>query len=368
MKTVHDLRFWVLSAALVVAACDEAGTDPLFDDLTAEEQLELSVLEDEGAFDAGLTFSDVVADADATMGREVDEEARTHRLDAATTFAEARRAHLARDYRRALELSRAARRLVARALVATGGEAAVEDLIERLEDALTTLDDEVVDDPEATRAELEDIIAEARAALEAGDTLLAASWALLGEQRLRLRRGRHLRAFDIGEDRARFEVAVAGASVALAERLITDHEVPDDVTDVAPSDGVTADVTERRNRWLALAKRWLARAETALSNGSYARAVHAAFHAQWSALKAVVLPGGITEAEVELLVDVSGTLLDEATAAVGDEPTELQQRALERAGELHALGLSMIEEGRVRGIAPLWRSASISAWLVASTS
>ncbi len=367
MKTVNDLRIWLLAAVVAMAACDESGTDPAFDDPNSQESLELSVLEDEGAFDAGVTLASVVADAESTMGRPANPEAIALRLEAAASFAEARRAHLAGDFRRALDLSRAARRLVARSLIATGGLPSLEDLVERLEDVILTLDGEVVDDPDAVRAELEAILAEAQAALDAGDTVGAAAWAILGEQRLLLHRRLHR---DVGETRARFEVAVAHASVALAERLIDERRVSDEVTDVAPTDvepsDAASDVPERRNRWLAHAKRWLHRAEIHLSNGHWARAVHAAFHAQWSALKAVVLPGGITETEVELLVAVSGELLEQAKAAVGDAPTDAQLRVLNRAEELYALGVRMVEEGRLRGIAPLWRSASMSAWLMAS--
>jgi hypothetical protein len=365
MKTLLDLRVLALGALIATAACDDAATDPTFDDLDAQDALELAVLEDEGSFDAALTFVGVVGETQVDLGRP-DAEARGFRLQAAALFAEARRAHLAGEGRRAIDTARAARRLVARALIASGGLPAVEDLLERLEDAGVTLDDAVVDDPDALRAELEAILDEARTALAAGDSVEAVAWAILGEQRLRLRRGHHFRAFDIGQDRARFEVAVAAASVRLAERLIEAGEVPDAVADVQPTDAAMADVPERRTRWLGLAKRWLSRAEEALANGHFARAVHASGHAQWSALKAVVLPGGITREEIRLLVRVSETLLEEARSAVGDDPGEVQARVLNRAEELRALGVRMIEAGRVRGIAPLWRSASMSAWLVAS--
>jgi len=175
MKTVNDLRIWALTAVVAMAACDDGGTDPAFDDLDAQESLELSVLEDEGAFDAPVMLASVVADAEVSEGRTVGAEAIGLRLEAALTMTDARRAHLAGDRRRALDLSRAARRMIARSLLATGGLPAVEDLIERLEDVMVTIDDEVVDDPDALRAELEVILAEAEAALEARDSVGAAA-------------------------------------------------------------------------------------------------------------------------------------------------------------------------------------------------
>ena len=149
---------------------------------------------------------------------------------------------------------------------------------------------------------------------------------------------------DIRPDRARLAVSLAETAVALAERLINARDVPvrDAVTDVA----------DRQNRWLAHAKRMLERAQRALENGHFARAVHFAQHAHWSALKAVILPGGITEAELEAMIKVAEELYGQAEAALGDAPSELELRLFQRAGRLIELGKTRIEEGHKRGVAP----------------
>jgi hypothetical protein len=69
MNNVRNLRFSALMALFAVAACDDSGTDPSFDDLTREQQLELSVLEDQGSFDAAIIMSSVTGEVATTMRR-----------------------------------------------------------------------------------------------------------------------------------------------------------------------------------------------------------------------------------------------------------------------------------------------------------
>ncbi|MDA0328657.1 MAG: HEPN domain-containing protein [Gemmatimonadetes bacterium] len=360
MRMLIKPRFLGLLGILAVAACDDIGTDLGFEDLTAEQQLELAVLADEASFDVAVTMTSVSNDVAVAHGQTVALQARTLNAEARAAFHEARREMLAGNHRRALEVSDIARRLVARSLIATGGVPAVEDLIERLEDLLLTLDNDVFDNPEALRAELEAIIAEAHALLEAGDSVGAAARAILGEQRARFRRGQHDRRGDVDPDRARLEVSFAGVAVSLAERLIADQVVPIDVAQ--------PDASGRRNRWLANARHMLEHAQQALSNGHFARALHFAQHAQWSALKAVILPGGITEDELDAMVVLATELHEQASTALGAnpdiEPSELELRILGRAGDLLEIGIRKLEAGHRRGVAALWRSAVMSSWLI----
>ena len=59
MKTLNYTRIPALLALLAVAACDDAGTDLAFEDLTPEEELELAVLADPGSFDIAVELTDV---------------------------------------------------------------------------------------------------------------------------------------------------------------------------------------------------------------------------------------------------------------------------------------------------------------------
>jgi hypothetical protein len=50
-------------------------------------------------------------------------------------------------------------------------------------------------------------------------------------------------------------------------------------------------------------------------------------------------------------------------AALGDDPTELEATLLQRAERLIAAGEAMLEDGKKRGVALVWRGAVISSWL-----
>ena len=358
MKTRKTHRALALFGLLAFAACDQAGTGPLIDGLTLEETLELTVVEDDGAFDIAVELTTVGTDVAASFGAPRVQEGRVLTMDAQRRFSAAREALHAADRPRALAEAREARRLIARAVLATGGGEALDALIERIEElALTAVeDDEVFDDPGSLADELERLADAARDRLASGDSIGAGERALLGEQRARFRRGRRDHRGDIRPERARLAVALARTAVSLAERLVSAQDVP--VRDAA------VDVTDRRNRWLMHAHRMLERAQQALESGHFARAVHFAQHAHWSALKAVILPGGITEAELKAMVELADSLYGQAEAALGDDPTELELRLFRSAGRLIELGKAKLDEGNKRGVAALWRASVICAWLL----
>ena len=356
MRSLRIRGFLALLGVWAVAACGESGAEPLFDDLTAEERTELEVLADEGSFEVALELSEATSDAAFELGDARAPEGRGMNALARVRFEEARSAMLSGEHRRALEAVREARRLVARALRATAGEAALEAVIERIEALALTADDDVFEDADALRAELDAIAADARALLAQGDSVEAAARALLGEQLARLRRWRADRP-DVDVDRARLAVELAGSAVGLAERLVTAESDP------APCAAIT-DVRCDRNRWLRQAKILLALSERALEAGHLRGAVHLAEHAHWSALKAVLLPGGIQEEEIEAMVELANDLFAQAEAAIGDDATDLRKRLLHRAAELIEIGLAKLEDGQKRGVAALWRAAVICTWLL----
>lgn len=356
MRTRKNHAFLALLGVFALAACDDVGTETLLDDLTLQEQAELAVLSDPGSFEVALELTEASNDAAAGLGMMEVASGRMFNAQARSRFVEARQAMLAGEHRRALDAARQARLLVARALAALGGDASLEALIERIEELALTAEDDVFDDADAVRAELEAIAAEARELLAEGDTLAAAAWAILGEQIARRHRGRRDRP-DIQVDRARLSVALAGSAVALAERLIADGTVP-------PATDRVTDVASHQNRWLGHAKRLLAMAEQALGEGNLRRAVHLAHHAQWSALKAVILPGGVNDEEIRAMADLAQSLYEQAEAALGQEATDLELRLLNHARELIELGLERLEAGQARGVAALWRAAVVCHWLL----
>jgi HEPN domain-containing protein len=360
MKQTTTHRLLVLLGLLALPACGESTLEPPGASLTPDEALELAVLEDPGSLDVAVELTDATHDVAADFGVASATEGRDLSAQARAGFLVARESARAGDLRRAIDEARLARRLAARALVASGGAEAVEALIERIEELLLTLDaedDDVFDDPEAMKVQLERLAAQARELFEQGRLVAAAERALLAEQVVRFHRGRRDHRGDVLPERARLAVALAGTAVRLAERLVEAEDMP-------VRDGAVSDVRTRPDRWLAHAKRMLALAEEALASGRYARAVHFAHHAHWSALKAVILPGGITKEELRAMAGLAHRLYEEARVALGDDPTALEARLFALAGRLIERGEEKLEEGHVRGVAALWRGAVISRWLI----
>ncbi len=94
------------------------------------------------------------------------------------------------------------------------------------------------------------------------------------------------------------------------------------------------------------------------------RAAHLAHQAQWWALKAVVLPGGITDEEARSILGLATTLLDQAGTAVGPDPTDLQTALLTKATRMLESGKANVGNGVCRGLGALWQSAVISSYLI----
>ena len=363
MKTPKPNPTLAFLGILAVAACEDGTpTAPIVDELlTLDETIELEVLASMANIDVALELVDAsnnvassLGDVRAQDGRELHERARLRFTDAQDDLARG-------DRRGALDKARDARRLVVRAIEATGGGRAVAAMVERLEAIASTIGEDVdsFDDPTDVATELNRLALSARAALSRGDTTRAGERAVLGDQRTHDRRAHDRsrdrrtgrpgndRGSDVGPRRAELAIQLGATAVTLAERLLE--------TDV---------VSDEQSRFLATAHELLGKARAAFAEGHYGRAVHFAEAASWAALKAVVLPGGITDEEMRAMIDLANSLHEEARGAIGDAPTELQIAMFERAGRLIELGEKMIAEGKQRGMGPLWRGAVISSWLI----
>jgi len=151
-------------------------------------------------------------------------------------------------------------------------------------------------------------------------------------------------------DRGRVELAVAlgGEAVELAARLLE------------------SGADEQQKRLLAEAKELQRQAEAALKAGQDQRAMELAAGASQTALKAVVLPGGITEQEARMIHDVASDLLRQARAAVAADPTDMKRHLLAVAEQLFREGTEHLGDARgpERALAALWKSAAISSWLI----
>ncbi|MBM4183793.1 MAG: hypothetical protein FJ207_06140 [Gemmatimonadetes bacterium] len=352
MRKIRPHWTATLLGLFALAACDESGTQLALDTLGVDEEAELAILGEPGALDV-VELGDASNYLAANFGMGGVLAGRGLSGQAGARLASATEALRTGDRRRALDEAREARRLLARAIYATRGVEGVTALVEHLEElALSAAEDgEDFDDADGLAEKLSRLAAEARAQLGAGEYVRAAEIALLGEQSARHHR-RH-----IAPERARLAVSLAHTAVALATRLVAGDSIP--VRPVAATD-----VREHQNRWLWHARHMLEKDDQALANGNWARTIHFAEHAHWSALKAVILPGGVTEEELNAMVELAHRLYDAAVEDLGTDPSELEARLLERAERLIAAGEAMLAEGKKRGVAPVWRGAVISRWLM----
>lgn len=327
---------------IAAAACDtDSPTQPDLDSaaLSASDELMLTVLASPDAVEAGLAVAEapvVVAEEDAgptASGRPALVQARRR-------FEEARGALASGDHVRALSRAYEAQDLLATALRTAGGDAAVVAVVERAEALAAGFPIETDDfhDPSAVTEDLTELAGLARMRLAAGDHRGAMRAAVTAEQTRHLRRRQ-------APDRDRVDLALALGETAidLATRLLPDTPAPAQL------------------RFLRAAERHLRAAEAFDDAGQPGRAVHSAELAVWNALKAVVAPGGVTEEEQRLILDLARELL---AAAKASAPQGTKAALLELAGRLATLGLEQLESGNARGVAPLWGSAVISSWLI----
>lgn len=157
-------------------------------------------------------------------------------------------------------------------------------------------------------------------------------------------RGRDRRPFP---DRVELVVELAGSSVSLASRLIDERGA-----------------TEPQLRLLDAAIEFVRKAEAALAQGDVSRAVAFSEKACWTALKAVILPRGVSEQEARMIHEVAGELLEAARAEVGDGTDHVGSVLFGWAKRFYVVGSTQLEEGNLHGVAALWKSAVISAWIV----
>lgn len=347
MKISSTFRILPLAGLLAVAACGGDGpTDPLVDEPISalEDEIVLGVLSDPGAIDAGLEL----ARGPVAMGRRhgmahgapawADGEVERARL----RFQEAVQLLALHDTVAARVRAREARRIVAGAVDAAGGGMAVRAMVERAE-ALgpgVAADPAGFADPLGLEADLRMLGERARVRLQQGDPLDAGDWAVLAEQHHR----RRSRAAADGPGGAPVTVELGATAVALAGAILEEE-------------GAVAE----QLRFLDEAGELQAAAEDALAAGDEARAVHLAHLASWAALKAVVLPGPVTDEEARLLLELARTTY---AAAEATGPEGVEEALLLRAQVLLDAGTAALEEALPRAACLLWRSAVISTWIV----
>lgn len=147
-------------------------------------------------------------------------------------------------------------------------------------------------------------------------------------------------------DRVGFVVSVASAAVDLATEILRDEGADD-----------------RQEALLERAAQYERAAVTALDAGATAEAVRLAQAACWTALKAWILPGGVTREEADEVEATARQLLTQAAAAVGDDDG-VRGLVLSWATTFYTHGVAKLDAGEVRGVAALWKAAVLSYWLL----
>ena len=332
-----------LLGGLALGACqdgDPTGIEDLPAQLTVEEQLTLEVLADPTTSELALDLATTQTQAAHRRGRfgnggeDITAQAEQHFRNAEEAFQKG-------DLVRAMEQHREARRLVAQAMEASGGRWALQAQVERLESlpVMVAGDPDSFQDPQGFGLQLGELAQGARNAYGKGNRIQAAQMGILGEQALR-KRQRDQSNLLAGHPEVKIELGAA--AVALAGSIL---------------DETGAD--EEQEELLAVAQTFLDRA---LEEEDLRWAVHYAHLAEWWALKAVVLPGDVTDQEAQDMLSLAQELYAAAVSGVED-PDELQAALLEMAERMLATGEENLSNGTCRGLGALWQAAVISSYL-----
>ena len=346
MRAIKPILALSVLSLLPLAACQEGELlDPLLEELSIEDQLTLELLADPATTQTALDLAGIQSSAAQRRGWGHG-AGETHRSQAELRFQEAQDAFAQGNQVRARERAREGRRLVAQAIEMAGGSTAIAGMVERME----ALPLAITSDPDAFATsgklglQIGMIAEKAREALRSGDQTRAGALGVLSEQAFR-HHYRHQNQLGVGE-RAEVAVALAEEAVNLATGILGQQE------------GESGEL-------LATAGEFLTQAQAALdSPGEETRAAHLAHMAQWWALKALILPEGITDEEAGAILDLATTLLPDATLAVEAEPTELRTALLVKATRMLGAGRANVGNGKCRGLGALWQSAVISSFLI----
>ena len=350
MKTLRLLPLLPLLGGLALAACDDSGpTEPVLDDpasLTVEEALTLEVLADPASTEVALSLATTQAGAAHRRGRAWS-PGEDLVAQAENRFRNAEQAFANGELVRAMEQHREGRRLVAQAMESAGGRWAVQAQLERLESlpVMVAGDPEGFQDPQGLGLQLGELGRGARNAYQKGNRIQAGEMGVLGEQAVRRRQRDQDNVLAAYPE---VKVELGAVAITLARGILDEQGGADDLQ---------ADL-------LAVAQVLQDKAVEALEAGDVRWAVHFAHQAEWWALKAVVLPGGVTDEEATDLMELAKTLYDEAVAAVGGEPDELQAALLLKASRMLEAGEANLSNGTCRGLGAFWQVAVISTYLI----
>ena len=330
---------FLLWGAVYMAGCTDTPSDPGFDAMPPEEDVEIEM-----ATDPDLTAS-LIEDVSSSMTAHMTAAASVEISTAQSLFSQARVELTRSNYAQVRALGNQARDALGRALSRGRDRSSLDDYIARARDVHRRLTDGDTDDfdcPDELRRHLDRLLGETDAALSRGDHATAGRRAVDAHERTdRSRARRH----DVDpEQGARLVVAMAAQAVELANRLLNDTEID-----------------ERTQHFLDTAARLATASAEAFQNHQFRRAIMLGHKAVSVSLMAVIRPDKVTDKGFGALIDLARTQLAAAEAKLALDPNEELQKLLDRAVEAFESGLELIENGNNRGVQLVWRAAVVGA-------
>ena len=338
------LRNLVLAALVAcgAVACDESPTDPGSGDSRTElgvnADMELQVVGDADLAEV------VIDDMSLSMGMGTDGPPFGAGREC---FTEARQLLRNGDENAARTRARECRMNLVRAMVERHGEGVIDEMFSRVESLIERVGE--ASDEFARLADLQvklqGLLDEAHALRDGGDVAGAGERLVLALQIADRMRHRHP---DFDRDPgavARLAMARSGEAIRLAERLIPDPTLK--------QEGLLFRAMELRRR-----------AQFAFEHGWYRRAVAQAHRVEQLSLVAVLNGERPTVEGAQRLLGLADEMIAGAQTAIGDSPTEAQQRILQHAIRLRDRGAEAINVWQWRGTGLLWRAAITAAVLI----
>jgi HEPN domain-containing protein len=342
------LHVLILAAAIAggMTACDDTPGEPAGGDSPTElgvnADMELQVVGD------GELAEVVIDETSLSLGTPTDGPPFGQGREC---FRDARQLLRNGDEDAARTQARECRMNLVRAMFERHGEAAIQEMFARVEQLVERVGE--ASDEFARHAELEarlrGLLEEAYSLRDGGDWVGAGERLMLAMQIADRMRHRH-RDFDGNpEAAARLAMARSGEAIRLAQRLIPEPTVKQEV--------LLFRAVEMRRR-----------AQFSVEHGWYRRAVAQAHRAEQLSLLATLNGQVPTVEQAQQLLDLADEMIAAAADAIGDAPPEPQRRILEHAIRLRDRGAEAINTWQWRGVGLLWRSAITAAVLIPEAS
>lgn len=338
------LRILTLAALLAggAAACDDGPTQLSSDDPSAElgvdADMELQVVGDADLAEV------LIDDMSLSMGTPTDGPPFGQGREC---FRDARQLMRNGEEDAARTQARECRMNLVRAMLEHHGEAGLDEMFGRVENLIERLGEASEEFARLGDLEqkLQSLLDEAYTLRDGGDQVGAGERLVLALQIADLMRHRHPDFDRNPEAMARLAMARSGEAIRLAERLIPEPTLK--------QEGLLFRAVELRRR-----------AQFSFEHGWYRRGVGQAHRAEQLSLMAVLDGERPTVEDAQELLALADEMIEAARAAIGDDPTEAQQRLLSHAVRLRDRGAEAINNWRWRGVGLLWRSATTAAVLI----